>query len=252
LDSVTLLGVRIDKFSASQLIDFILRMAQADQKVRAAYVNIHAINLAQELSWMRDFFNHSAAVYCDGFGVKWGAGLLGLTIPERLSPPDWIHALAAQCSRRQYSFYFLGSKPGTAERVGAILKQQSPGLVMAGFQHGFFDKTPESRENKAVLQSISKAKPDVLLVGMGMPTQERWILENWDHIEAKVILPVGALFDYLAGEFSRAPGWMTDHGLEWVGRLFIEPRRLWRRYLLGNPRFLWLLAKEKLRQVRAR
>ena len=126
-----------------------------------------------------------------------------------------------------------------------ILKQQFTDLSIAGAQHGYFDKSPDSVENEAVLQAINATRPDILLVGLGMPLQERWLMENWDRIEAKVALPVGALFDYLAGEFPRAPRWMTDHGLEWLGRLIIEPRRLWRRYLLGNPRFLWQVLKQR-------
>jgi N-acetylglucosaminyldiphosphoundecaprenol N-acetyl-beta-D-mannosaminyltransferase len=101
-----------------------------------------------------------------------------------------------------------------------------------------------------VLQAINATSPDILLVGLGMPIQERWLMENWGFVKAKVALPVGALFDYLAGEIPRAPHWMTDHGLEWLGRLIVEPRRLWRRYLLGNPRFLWLVLKQRLGLLR--
>ena len=245
-ESVKFLGVRVFTLSVESLVNFVTRSILTGGKARVVYVNIYAINLAQELAWFRDFFNSSDIVYCDGFGVKWGARLLGLWIPERLSPPDWITLLAAECTRQHFSLYLLGAHPGVAEKVGISLKQQFTDLRIAGVHHGYFDKSPDNAENEAVLQAINATNPDILLVGLGMPLQERWLMENWDRLEAKVSLPVGALFDYLAGEFPRAPHWMTDHGLEWLGRLIVEPRRLWRRYLLGNPRFLWLVLKQRL------
>lgn len=250
LEAVNLLGVRVCTLSVESLVNFVTRTILAGGKARAVYVNIYAINLAQELAWFRDFFNSSDVVYCDGFGVKWGARLLGLRIPYRYTPPDWITLLAAECARQHFSLYLLGAHPGVAEKVAVILKQQFTDLSIAGTHHGYFDKSPDSDENEAVLQAINATNPDILLVGLGMPLQERWLMENWDRLEAKVALPVGALFDYLAGEFPRAPHWMTDHGLEWLGRLIVEPRRLWRRYLLGNPRFLWLVLKQRLGLLR--
>jgi len=245
MEAVNLLGVRVSTLSVESLVNFVTRTIRAGGKARAVYVNIYAINLAQELAWFRDFCNSSDVAYCDGFGVKWGARLLGLRIPYRYTPPDWTTLLAAECARQRFSLYLLGARPGVAEKVAVILKQQFTDLSIAGAHHGYFDKSPDSVENEAVLQAINATRPDILLVGLGMPLQERWLMENWDRIEAKVALPVGALFDYLAGEFPRAPRWMTDHGLEWLGRLIIEPRRLWRRYLLGNPRFLWQVLKQR-------
>ena len=245
LEAVNLLGVDVCTLSVESLMNFVSRTTLAGGKARAVYANIYAINLAQDLAWFRDFFNRSDVVYCDGFGVKWGARLLGLRIPYRYTPPDWIKLLAAECARQNFSLYLLGARPGVAKKVVVILKQQFPDLRIVGTHHGYFDKSPGSIENETVLKAINATSPDILLVGLGMPLQEHWLMENWDRFEAKVALPVGALFDYMAGELPRAPHWMTDHGLEWVGRLIVEPRRLWRRYLLGNPRFLWLVLKQR-------
>jgi N-acetylglucosaminyldiphosphoundecaprenol N-acetyl-beta-D-mannosaminyltransferase len=231
------------------MVNIIIRTIQARGKARVVYVNISAVNLAQDLAWFRDFINRSDIAYCDGFGVKWGARLLGLQTPYRFTPPDWIALLAEECARQHFSLYLLGAQPGVAEKVAVTLKKQFTDLTIAGTHHGYFDKTPGAGENKAVLEAINAAKPDILLVGFGMPIQERWLMENWDRLEVNVALPVGALFDYLAGEIPRAPHWMTDHGLEWLGRLIVEPRRLWRRYLIGNTRFLWLVLKERCKRL---
>jgi N-acetylglucosaminyldiphosphoundecaprenol N-acetyl-beta-D-mannosaminyltransferase len=87
------------------------------------------------------------------------------------------------------------------------------------------------------------------VVGFGMPAQEKWILENWNSLNVHIVFPVGAFFDYLAGDVVRAPRWMTDHGLEWLGRLLIEPRRLWKRYVIGNPLFIWRVLLQKLKMI---
>jgi len=119
-------------------------------------------------------------------------------------------------------------------------------LRIVGTYHGYFDKTPGSPGNEAVIQAINAVKPNILIVGFGMPLQERWLMENWDRVEASVALTGGAVFDYVSGDLRRPPCWMTSHGLEWLGRLLIEPRRLWQRYLIGNPLFLWRVLKQRL------
>ncbi len=100
-------------------------------------------------------------------------------------------------------------------------------------------KIPELGRTNAV-------KPNIIIVGFGMQPQERWLMENWDRIEINVALTGGAVFDYVSGELRRAPRWMTDHSLEWLAWLIIEPRRLWKRYLIGNPLFLWRVLKQRL------
>jgi N-acetylglucosaminyldiphosphoundecaprenol N-acetyl-beta-D-mannosaminyltransferase len=142
--------------------------------------------------------------------------------------------------------YFLGAKPGVAEKFAQDLKRQFPQIKIVGMQHGYFDKTAGCSENIAVIQAINNAHPDLLVIGLGMLTQERWLSENWQDLNARVALPVGAMFDYLAGVSPRAPSWMTDHGLEWLGRLLVEPRRLAERYLVGNPRFIFAIAQQRL------
>jgi N-acetylglucosaminyldiphosphoundecaprenol N-acetyl-beta-D-mannosaminyltransferase len=102
-------------------------------------------------------------------------------------------------------------------------------------------------ENREVVARINRAVPDILLVGFGMPLQEKWIAENRAGLDASVIMTVGAAFDYLAGEVRRAPRWATTRGLEWLGRLLVEPHRLWRRYLIGNPLFFWRVFLQKLK-----
>ena len=113
-----------------------------------------------------------------------------------------------------------------------------PCLRITGTHHGYFDKHAGSPDGSAVISTINGTRPDIVIVGFGMPIQERWVAENRGRIDAPVVLTGGAAFDYISGQLRRPPEWMTKRGLEWLGRLAIEPRRLARRYLLGNPRFM--------------
>ena len=239
LRNVSVLGVRIHALSLEQLLSLILQVSLHQERAIVANVNVRALNLACEASWFRAFLNQSEIVFCDGFGVKWCARLLGARLPERFTPPDWLPRLAELAVQHGLTFFFVGSRPGVAAAAAAHLQAQSPTLKIVGTQHGEFDKTLGSLENEAVVQAINAARPNILLVGFGMPLQEKWLLENWERLNGNVALPVGAALDYLAGATRRGPRWMTDHGLEWLARLLIEPRRLWRRYLIGNPLFLW-------------
>jgi N-acetylglucosaminyldiphosphoundecaprenol N-acetyl-beta-D-mannosaminyltransferase len=149
---------------------------------------------------------------------------------------DWIWSLAALCESRGLSIYLLGSEPGIAAEAGERLKRWYPRLRVAGTHHGFFEIGSPHAER--VVEDINARRPDILLAGMGTPKQEQWVTEHADRVDAGVLWTVGALFDYVSGRIPRAPGWLADNGLEWIFRLGIEPQRMWRRYLLGNPMFL--------------
>lgn len=236
--AITLLGVHIHTLPVEALIERIARAAQTRQHAIVAYVNAHGLNLAHESAPLRRFFNEQATwVFCDGFGVKWGARLAGQPQPPRYTPPDWIDPLCCECAKRGLSLYLLGGQASTVEKAAHVLQARHAGLKIAGWQHGFFDKHAGSPDNTAVIAAINQARPDVLLVGFGMPLQENWLAAHWPEVDAQVAMTVGALFSYVAGDVRRAPRWMTDHGLEWLGRLLIEPRRLGSRYLIGLPVF---------------
>ena len=238
------LGVKIDLLTLDQVLVFIEQTILNGRRAIVANVNVHAANLAYSLPWFRAFLNQSDLVFCDGFGVMLGARLLGYKIPERFTPPDWIARLAALSVEHDFSLFFLGARPVVAEMAAERLRGQFPSLRIVGAHHGYFVRSPGHPENEAVVQLINRLKPNILIVGFGMPLQEQWLLENWDDLDVNVALPVGALFDYMSGVVRRGPRWMTDHGVEWLARLVIEPRRLWHRYLVGNPLFFWRVLRQ--------
>ncbi|MFN2136689.1 MAG: WecB/TagA/CpsF family glycosyltransferase, partial [Candidatus Promineifilaceae bacterium] len=196
--------------------------------------------------WLRDFLNEANIVFCDGAGVIIGARILGKHIPERITYADWLYQFSEFSETQDFSLFFLGAKPGVADDAARHLVSIHPNLRIVGTQHGYFDKTASSQENEEIIAKINEAKPNILILGFGMPLQERWLMDNWHTVDANVALTGGAVFDYLSGRLSRAPGWMTDNSLEWLGRLVVEPKRLWRRYLVGNPLFMWRVLNERL------
>ena len=210
-------------------------------------MNAHVLNQSFSNPELRRALQSSDLVYCDGYGVRLAAKLIGLPVPHRMTGADWIWGVAALCQESGRSLYLLGSDPGASSEAAAALRRWYPRLKVAGTHHGYFELG--SPHSERVVEHIAEHRPDVLLVGMGTPQQELWVDRYFDRIEAPVVWTVGALFDYVSGRVPRAPHWIADNGLEWIFRLAIEPRRMWRRYLLGNPAFLWRVLRERRRRA---
>lgn len=230
----------------ADLLRRILAFAKEGGRRRVSYVNAHVLNQSFSNPELRHALQASDLVYCDGYGVRLAAKLIGLPVPHRMTGADWIWGVAALCQQSGRSLYLLGSEPGASSEAAAGLRRWYPRLDVQGTHHGFFEIG--SPHSERVLEHISEHRPDILLVGMGTPQQELWVERNFDRIDAGVVWTVGALFDYIAGRTARAPHWMSDHGFEWIFRLAVEPRRMWRRYLLGNPAFLLRVMAEARRR----
>lgn len=246
LQICSILGVKVVPLILSELHHYIAASVDNARHTLVLHVNVHGLNLAYRDTTFRRFLNQGDIVFCDGAGVVLGARILGCHIPYRITYADWTWQLAEFAEPRGFTFFFLGARPGIAGKAASRLKERFPKLRIVGTHHGYFDKTPGSPENEAVIAQINALNPNILIVGFGMPMQEYWLMENWERLDANVALTGGAVFDYISGELHRGPKWMTDHGLEWLARLLIEPRRLWKRYLIGNPLFMWRVLKQKL------
>jgi N-acetylglucosaminyldiphosphoundecaprenol N-acetyl-beta-D-mannosaminyltransferase len=206
--------------------------------------NVHSLNLCRQLPWLAAFYERADIVYPDGAGISLGAWLLGLGHFRRTTMHEWVWPLATYLAEQGHTLYLLGGSPGVAARAAANLQTLTPRLQIVGSHHGYFAK--EGAENDAVIAEINRQAPDVLMVGFGMPLEQRWILDNHRRIKARVFWEVGAAFEYWAGVTPACPRWLGDLGLNWLFRLLLEPRRLAHRYIWGNANFVHQLLKEKL------
>ncbi len=242
---VEILGVRIHAIRLHDLLAELDQTIDGGSRALVSHVNITGLNLAYEQPWLRQFFNSCDTVFCDGMGVLLGGRVLGKHIPERFTLADWVWSLAEMLSQKGYSLFLLGNPPGVAERAAAQLQKRFPTLKIAGTQHGFFTQADGHSENEQVIRNINAARPDVLLVGLGMPLQERWLMETWPRLQVNVAITCGALFEYLSGDLPRGPRWMTENYLEWLARVIISPGRYAKRYLRDNPLFFYRIMKQK-------
>jgi N-acetylglucosaminyldiphosphoundecaprenol N-acetyl-beta-D-mannosaminyltransferase len=236
--SIQLFGIPIALAKPAELLRTITEWAGEGKARRVMYVNAHVVNESQsrDLPELQRALRNADLVYCDGYGVRMAARTLDLPVPHRMTGADWVWGVAALCEVTGLSLYLLGSDPPLARTAAARLQRWYPRLQIAGCHHGYCEL--DSPQNDRVIEDINARGASIVLVGMGTPRQELWIDRYAHRIEADVLWSVGALFDYLAGRVPRAPRWLADNGLEWIFRLAVEPRRMWRRYLLGNPAFL--------------
>jgi N-acetylglucosaminyldiphosphoundecaprenol N-acetyl-beta-D-mannosaminyltransferase len=230
-----IMGLRLDNMHRDRIIQQIILAVLSERKMLVVNANAHLMVLSQSRPWIRQLFAQADIAFCDGAGVQWATTLLTGRAAHRTTPPEWIGPVLQSLGPKA-SIFWLG---GTAEVVSeaAHRYEERYGVRTAGVQHGFFDMSENSIETLAVVERINQAAPTIILVNMGMPLQERWVWENWNRIRTGVVITAGALVDHAAGRTRRPSRFVAKIGLEWLVRLVREPRRLWRRYLVGLPIF---------------
>lgn len=236
---------RFHKLKVDDLIKYIVEAGKIEKKTIIAHTNVRGMNFAYQIPWYRNFLNNSDLVFCDGFGVILGAKILGYQIENihRMTCPDYIETLALSCEQQNVSLFLLAGEPGITDKAINKLLAIAPNLRIEG-HHGYFDKN--GSENDDVIEKINKFKPDVLYIGFGMPLQERWILDNFNKIDTRVFLPLGACLDFYTESVYRGPRWLTDNGFEWLTRLITKPASLWERYIIGNPLFFYRVFQQRI------
>jgi len=231
---VRLLGGDVDLITPRDVMRRIDRaVATPDAPVLIANHNAHSLFLVRRSAQLRAFFAQADLIQIDSVPmILWGRMLgLPLTRDMRSTYLDWRTDFWRLAEARRWRVFYLGGDPGVAETAAARLAERYPNVGI-GVHHGFFDPAPGSVDNRRVLARIEAFDPHVVLVGMGMPLQEIWALENRAALACGAILTVGAAFDYEAGVQTAAPRWTGRLGIEWLARLIGQPRRLARRYLV--------------------
>jgi N-acetylglucosaminyldiphosphoundecaprenol N-acetyl-beta-D-mannosaminyltransferase len=239
VERVSVLGVAIANLSMQEAVARMEALIRADDgRARGLYiVNAHTLNLAWEDRAYRDVLNAGDLVLGDGTGVRWAARAQGVRMRDNLVGTDLMPFFFRTTKGHRY--FLLGAQADVIERAAAWVRAEFPGLDLVGYHHGHID----GGATAAVIDGINAARPDVLLVGMGNPVQERWIHDHLPHLKARLAIGVGGLFDHWGGVLTRAPGWVRRQGFEWLQLLVQQPHK-WRRYLVGNPKFLARAARD--------
>lgn len=231
--SVDVVGVPVGRLSLMEIVSTILDWTETSGMKVALGVNAYVCNMAARDPSFRDRVLGADLAYADGQAIVWAARALGAPIDGRSATTDLIYPLVTECVRKNKRVFLFGGVSGVAQLAGERLAEHAPGLFFRS-HHG--DVSHESTQ--ALLMELAEFNPDVLLIGLGDPLQQNWIVENRTSLQVPAILTCGGLFDWVSGAHKRAPVWMIRSGLEWLWRLILEPRRLASRYMVGNVTFI--------------
>lgn len=230
--TLRVLNTRVDAMAGSEVL-----AALADRSVsrprHLCYVNAHSLNVAYRDESYREALSRADLVLNDGIGIELAARMRGRRFPENLNGSDFTLRLLSLAAERRWRVYLYGGQPGVADDARDRLCERIEGLEIVGVCGGFGMTT------EYVLRHIRSVCADVVIVALGQPQQELWLDQNLPATGCHLGLGVGAFLDFASGRVVRAPGWMNRLGVEWLFRLVQEPGRLWRRYVVGNPLFLW-------------
>ena len=245
VDRVNVLGVGISALNMDLAVQGILEAIRQRRKGYVCITGVHGVMESQDDDSVRTALNR--AMYCtpDGMPMVWLGRLAGRKEMRRVYGPDLMLRLCEISAAQGLRHFFYGGARGAAAELGAKLKERFPGMIVAGSYEPPFRPLTETEEAELIAQ-VRAAQPDLLWVGLSTPKQEKFMASYLPKLDATVLLGVGAAFDFHTGRVRQAPGWMQQLGLEWFFRLCMEPRRLWKRYLKNNPRFLFLVLLQAL------
>ena len=236
---IEFLDTEMDVATMDETVTWLAQRINAHQFTQDVVVNVAKLVNMRRDSALCDSIAACDIINIDGMGVVWGARMLGLDVPEKVSGIDLFHELLALASRREYPVFLLGAKQEIVEKAATVIQKKHNRLKIAGFHHGYFWDNEE-----AMVDAIRSSGARLLFVAISSPKKENFINQWKERLGVDFVMGVGGTFDVVAGKVKRAPRWMQEYGLEWLYRVLQEPRRMWKRYLVTNTKFLFLLMGE--------
>jgi N-acetylglucosaminyldiphosphoundecaprenol N-acetyl-beta-D-mannosaminyltransferase len=241
---VCLLGIAVDLLTFAEAVAAITHAVEVGSRGYVVTPNVdHVVRLHRDPRF-RAAYAGAMLRLPDGMPLVWVSRLLGRPVPSRVAGADLLPALCAAAASRGYTVFLLGGRAAIAAVAAAALSVRAPGLRIVGTHSPPDDFTVDGPAADLAVAAVARARPDLLFVGLGSPTQELWVHRYWDRLACTVAVCCGAAIDYAAGVKPRAPLWMQRAGLEWLWRLAHEPRRLWRRYLVDDVAFVGIVLRE--------
>jgi len=243
-NTITLFDVPMHPLTMEETVNEIGRRLDDGEFVQHVVVNVAKVVKMQNDPILRESVISCDIINIDGAGVVIGGRFLGLDIPERVAGVDLFLQLLDMASKKKLPVYLLGAKQGIIEKTVSVLTEKFPELHIAGYHHGYFWEDEES-----VVTEIKNSGAKLLFVAITSPMKENFINRWKEALGVNFVMGVGGTFDVIAGKVKRAPAWMQNAGLEWLYRVIQEPRRMWKRYLVTNSNFAWMLLKAKVKQL---
>lgn len=232
----SLFGLEVNNVSMQQAVSWVVAERGSNLTCKTGcFANVNSVNLSAKHKQLVKNINSADRCFADGSGLRLAAKKIGINIKENVNGTDMLPHLCKAAIKKGASIYLLGSEEGVALKTANNLRNQFPGLRIAGTHNGYFSHQQTSQ----IIDNINHSNADILLLAMGSPVQEQWLNQHASQLKCRTALAVGGLFDFYSGKIPRAPMWMRELGLEWVWRLLQEPKTKFNRYVIGNPLFLF-------------
>lgn len=243
MEKQALLNTFINNVTMSETVEAIEQMIAADKKSYVVAINVDVVMKIEADPYLKKIVDDADMVLVDGKPLVWISKLHGRPLKEKVSGSDLVPLLCEVAAKNGYKVFIIGGKEGSAERAKQRLEEKLPDIKIVGTYAPPFGFEKDDAELERINHMISQAHPDLLITCFGCPKQEKWIYENIEKYDAKVSICAGATVDFLAGNVTRAPRWMSEHGLEWFYRFLQEPRRMFRRYFVDDMKIIGLIKK---------
>ena len=236
-DRVDVLGIHVSVTDMEHTVGTFARWIDRGERQLVCVSDMNALLHARADDRLTELYNTSGMTLPDGMPLVWAGKKAGFERMDRVCGPDLLERVMAEAAERGWTQYFFGGADGVPEQLRETFTERHPELRVVGAYSPPYRALSEA-EDAEIVNRMNEASPDIIWIGLGAPKQERWMAEHRDRLGAAILIGVGAAFDFHTGRLDRAPVWMQKSGLEWSYRLYKEPRRLWRRYVLGIPRFV--------------
>ena len=248
---INVCGTEIDRYTFNEVVTKIADYAASGGKPQYVVTpNAQHVLLLRQDPYLQKIYRNAFLIVPDGFSLIGASWVLQTPLPERVTGVDVFEELCALAPKKGLRIFLIGGRPGAADLAAESFKDRYPGIEIVGTDCPPLGFETDLQQCDRINAKIKAAAPHILFVGLGAPKQEYWIYKNYQSLGVPMSVGIGGSFELISGLVKRAPQWMQDYGLEWLFRLSMEPRRLWRRYLIGNPHFIWLVLKQRLGLLR--
>lgn len=239
-----IMNTYVNVVSMDETIRRVEKIIEKGKPTQHVVINASKVNLMEDDPELRRIVNSCPLINADGASIVWAAKKLGVPLKERVTGCDLFQELVKVAIEKGYKIYLFGAKEEVVTKVKAIYEEQYPGIQIVGYRNGYFTEADEPE----IVKNMAESGADMMFVAFSSPKKEYWVNKYLEQLNIPFVMGVGGSFDIVAGVTERAPKWFQDHGLEWFYRFIQEPRRMWKRYIIGNTKFVGLTYKYKFKK----